>query len=90
VCGAVCVAERGAVRVHDEHKHKHSYTCVLQCVLPMTLRHPIECIILVIFLLFSHFSFYFLYRVAKTHRMPYLHRSFSAEEPYTQWLLCGK
>jgi len=22
------------------------------------------------------------YRVAKTHRMPYLHRSFSAKEPY--------
>jgi len=23
------------------------------------------------------------YRVAKTHRMPYLYRSFSAKEPYT-------
>jgi len=30
------------------------------------------------------------YRVAKTHRMPYLYRSFSAKEPYneyTGWLI---
>jgi len=26
------------------------------------------------------------YRVATTHRMPYLYRSFSAKEPYNQWL----
>ena len=31
-----------------------------------------------------------LYRVAKTHRMPYLYRSFSAKEPYNQWLFCEK
>jgi len=31
-----------------------------------------------------------IYRVAKTHRMPYLHRSFSAKEPYNLWLFCGK
>jgi len=30
------------------------------------------------------------YRVAKTHRMPYLYRSFSAKEPYSQCLFCGK
>ena len=30
------------------------------------------------------------YRVAKTHRMPYLHRSFSAKEPYNYWLFCEK
>ena len=30
------------------------------------------------------------YWVAKIHRMPYLHRSFSAKEPYNLWLLCGK
>ena len=30
------------------------------------------------------------YRVAKTHRMPYLYKSFSAKEPYNQWLFCGK
>jgi len=30
------------------------------------------------------------YRVAKTHRMPYLYRSFSAKEPYNQWLICEK
>ena len=30
------------------------------------------------------------YRVAKTHRMPYLSRSFSAKEPYNQWLFCEK
>jgi len=29
------------------------------------------------------------YRVAKTHRMPYLYRSFSAKEPYNYWLFCG-
>ena len=29
------------------------------------------------------------YRVAKTHRMSYLHRSFSAKEPCNQWLFCG-
>jgi len=27
---------------------------------------------------------------AKTHRMPYLCRSFSAKEPYNSWLFCGK
>jgi len=30
------------------------------------------------------------YRVAKTHRMPNLYRSFSAKEPYIQWLFCRK
>ena len=30
------------------------------------------------------------YRVAKTHRMPYLYRSSSAKEPYNQWLFCEK
>jgi len=29
-------------------------------------------------------------RVAKTHRMHYLHRLFSAKEPYDSWLFCGK
>ena len=29
---------------------------------------------------------YSIYRVAKTHRMPYLYRLFSAKEPYNQWL----
>ena len=31
-----------------------------------------------------------LYRVAKMHRMPYLHRSYSAEQPYGWRLFCGK
>ena len=32
-----------------------------------------------------------LYSVAKTHRMPYLYRSFiSAKEPYNWWLFCEK
>jgi len=30
------------------------------------------------------------YRVAKTHRMFYLYRSFSAKEPYNLWLFCRK
>jgi len=30
------------------------------------------------------------YRVAKTHRMPYVCRSFSAKVPYNQWLFCEK
>ena len=30
------------------------------------------------------------FRVAKTHRMPYLYRSFSAQEPYDEWLFCEK
>jgi len=30
------------------------------------------------------------HRVAKTHRIPYLYRSFSAKEPYISWLFCGK
>ena len=30
------------------------------------------------------------YRVAETHGIPYLYRSFSAKEPYNQWLFCGK
>ena len=27
---------------------------------------------------------------SRTHRMPYLHRSFSAKEPYHHWLFCRK
>ena len=36
--------------------------------------------------------FYYVveYRVAQSHRVPYLHRSFSAKEPYKQWLFCEK
>ena len=30
------------------------------------------------------------YRVAKTHMMPCLYRSFSAKEPYYEWLFCEK
>ena len=30
------------------------------------------------------------HRVAKTHRVPYLYRSFSAKEIYDCWLFCGK
>ena len=30
------------------------------------------------------------YRVVKMQRMPDLSRSFSAQEPYNQWLFCGK
>jgi len=30
------------------------------------------------------------YRVAKTHRIPYLYRSFSAKVTYISWLFCGK
>jgi len=29
------------------------------------------------------------YLVATMHRMPYLHRAFSAKEPYSSWLFCG-
>ena len=32
----------------------------------------------------------YIYRVAKTHRIPYLYRSFSAKETYIEWLFCGK
>ena len=30
------------------------------------------------------------YRVAQSHRVPYLYRSFSAKEPHNQWLFCTK
>ena len=30
------------------------------------------------------------YRVAKTHRMPYLYKSFSTKQPCTLWLFCRK
>ena len=30
------------------------------------------------------------YKVAKTHWMTFLYRSFPAKEPYTKWLFCGK
>jgi len=32
----------------------------------------------------------FWYRMAKTHRIPFLHRSFSAKQPYNCWLFCVK
>ena len=41
-------------------------------------------------ILYLHIKYESYYRVAKTHRMPYLWRSFSAEEPYNQWLFCEK
>ena len=31
-----------------------------------------------------------VYRVAKTHRIPYLYGSFSAKVTYISWLFCGK
>jgi len=31
-----------------------------------------------------------LYRSAKTHRVPYLYKLFSAKEPYNEGLFCGK
>jgi len=37
----------------------------------------------------SYLEVLITYRVVKTHRMPYLHRSFSEKEPYNLWLLCG-
>ena len=45
--------------------------------------------------LFTHTHTYhswqeWFYRVAKMHRMSYLYRSFSAEEPYKWWLFCEK
>jgi len=30
----------------------------------------------------------YVHRVAKTHRMPHLYKSFSAQEPYNWWLFC--
>jgi len=30
------------------------------------------------------------YRVAKSHKIPYLYRSFSAKVTYIHWLFCGK
>jgi len=36
------------------------------------------------------FSGIVLYRVAKTHRMPYLCKSFSVKQPDIQWLFCKK
>jgi len=32
----------------------------------------------------------YCYRAVKSDRMPYLHRSFSAKEPYNWWLFCGE
>jgi len=37
----------------------------------------------------EHASHY-RYMAAKTHRMPYLYRLFSAKEPYNSGLFCGK
>jgi len=39
---------------------------------------------------FTYLTTHFRYRVAKTHRMPYLLRSFSTKEPYNLWLCCEK
>jgi len=32
----------------------------------------------------------YMYRVAKTHRIPYLYRTFSAKVTYIKWLFCGE
>jgi len=72
------------------HTHSHTYTrtciyiythmcicvCIVQCCylmkrpVPMCAKCGYLCICV------------YTYRVAKTHRMPHLYRSFSAEEPY--------
>jgi len=39
---------------------------------------------------FVYFQSSYVYRVAKTHRIPYLYRSFSAKVTNIQWLFCGK
>ena len=30
------------------------------------------------------------FTISKDRTMPYLYQSFSAKEPYNQWLICGK
>ena len=39
--------------------------------------------------LYIYIYTYTRYRVAKTHRIPYLYRSFSAKVTYIWWLFCG-
>ena len=57
---------------HDTHRTQtHTQTCLsLSCDFSFVTRE------------FSFLTRVFSYRVAKTHRMPYLYRSFSAKEPY--------
>jgi len=49
---------------------------VLVCVCVCVCMCVCACVCLCVDVLIS------IYRVAKTHRMPYLYRSFSAKEPY--------
>jgi len=54
---------------------------VLQCV-PGSDTHKSTCILILIFIFIFIFMWHTWYRVAKTHRMPYLYKSFPAKEPY--------
>jgi len=54
------------------HVHTHAYTYMHIHI--HTARWFHTCI--------THFHYTHWYRVAKTHRIPYLYRSFSAKEPY--------
>jgi len=67
---------------------------------PVKIRHPISLAVPYIFPILTvpiqnwknvwNVVFCNDYRVAKTHRMPYLYMSLSAKVTYISWLFCGK
>ena len=73
MCVFVCVSEVENVILRCM---AYWFVCVCVCVNLVFLS------VLGLFELYSFLLCVWVYRVAKTHRMPYLYRSFSAKEPY--------
>jgi len=61
--------------------HQNSSGIPLGAIFPLVGFHKVW--------VFGAFCLDVFYRVAKTHRIPYLCRSFPAKELYNHWLICG-
>jgi len=97
VCMCVCVRER-VLFILVAYLHivcvcvcvcVCTIVCVCSCVCLSYVRHASGCLPRSLSE-WNHCSVPHMYRVAKTHRMLYLQRTFSAKEPYIWWLLCEK
>jgi len=74
------------------HKRATNYRALLH---KMTYKHKASCgssppCILIITVFCKESKHLDTYRVAKTHRIPYLYRSFFAKVTWIWWLFCGK
>ena len=75
---------------HPIRLHSEVYNHFIQQIEQIAYVYMYICIYVLKGQLYGHFMQQIEYRVAKTHRIHYLYRSFSAKVTYIQWLFCGK